>query len=157
METRSHVGVPRPCLRRGLFFFIAAAVPIATKLLQPTGSRAVAASAEAPTPEFRLRWRFVWSAAGPAASCIANVESVAWVDQALFEARMTSSMQPVTAESWGCHCRPMKEVSLLEMIGRSMAKVAAGAGIAALLIWLTYVMLDVGHMQSGFTLPQSRY
>ena len=51
----------------------------------------------------------------------------------------------------------MKEVSLLEMIGRSLAKVAAGAGIAAILIWLTYVMLDVGHMQSGFTLPQSSY
>ena len=49
----------------------------------------------------------------------------------------------------------MKEVSLLEMIGRSLAKVAAGAGVAAVLIWLTYVMLDVGHMQSGFTLPQS--
>ena len=47
----------------------------------------------------------------------------------------------------------MKEVSLLEMIGRSLAKVAAGAGIAAVLIWLTYVMLDIGHMQSGFTLP----
>ena len=51
----------------------------------------------------------------------------------------------------------MKEVSLLEIIGRSLAKVAAGAGIAAVLIWLTYVMLDVGHMQSGFTLPQSSY
>ena len=47
----------------------------------------------------------------------------------------------------------MKEVSLLEIIGRSLAKVAAGAGIAAVLIWLTYVMLDIGHMQSGFTLP----
>ena len=52
---------------------------------------------------------------------------------------------------------PMKEVSLLEMIGRSVAKVAAGAGIAGVLIWLTYVMLDIGHMQSGFTLPQSTY
>ena len=51
----------------------------------------------------------------------------------------------------------MKEVSLLEMIGRSVAKVAAGAGIAGVLIWLTYVMLDIGHMQSGFTLPQSTY
>ena len=51
----------------------------------------------------------------------------------------------------------MKEVSLLEMIGRSLAKVAAGAGVAAVLIWLTYVMLDIGHMQSGFTLPQSSY
>jgi len=28
----------------------------------------------------------------------------------------------------------MKEVSLLEMIGRSVAKVAAGAGVAAVLI-----------------------
>ena len=37
----------------------------------------------------------------------------------------------------------MKEVSLLEMIGRSLAKVAAGAGVAAVLIWLTYVMLDI--------------
>ena len=46
----------------------------------------------------------------------------------------------------------MKEVSLFEMIGRSMAKVAAGAGVAAVLIWLTYVMLDVGHMQSGLSL-----
>ena len=51
----------------------------------------------------------------------------------------------------------MKEVSLLEMIGRSVAKVAAGAGVAAVLLWLTYVMLDIGHMQSGFTLPQSSY
>tara|TARA_B100001758_G_C18129844_1_gene463237 strand:+ start:394 stop:624 length:231 start_codon:yes stop_codon:yes gene_type:complete len=51
----------------------------------------------------------------------------------------------------------MKEVSLLEMIGRSLAKVAAGAGVAAVLIWLTYVLLDFGHMQSGFTLPQSSY
>lgn len=51
----------------------------------------------------------------------------------------------------------MKEVSLLEMIGRSLAKVAAGAGVAAVLIWITYVMLDIGHMQSGFTLPQSSY
>ena len=57
-------------------------------------------------------------------------------------------------ESW---INAMKEVSMLEMIGRSLAKVAAGAGIAAVLIWLTYVMLDVGHMQSGFTLPQSSY
>ena len=51
----------------------------------------------------------------------------------------------------------MKEVSLLEMIGRSVAKVAAGAGVAAVLIWLTYVLLDIGHMQSGFTLPQPTY
>jgi hypothetical protein len=52
---------------------------------------------------------------------------------------------------------PMKEISLLEMIGRSLAKIAAGAGVAALVIWLVYVMLDIGHMQSGFTLPLSNY
>ena len=51
----------------------------------------------------------------------------------------------------------MKEVSLLELIGRSAAKLAAGAGVAALLLWLTYVLLDIDHMQSGFTLPQSSY
>lgn len=53
--------------------------------------------------------------------------------------------------------RPMKEVSVVEMLLRSIAKVAAGSGIAALLLWLTYVMLDVQHMNSGFTLPQTTY
>ena len=38
-----------------------------------------------------------------------------------------------------------------------LAKVAAGSGIAALLLWLTYVLLDVQHMNSGFTLPQTSY
>ena len=51
----------------------------------------------------------------------------------------------------------MKEISLLELIGRTLAKVAAGVGVAALLLWLTYVLLDLGHLQSGFTLPQSSY
>ncbi|MAV12421.1 MAG: hypothetical protein CL861_03040 [Cyanobium sp. MED843] len=73
------------------------------------------------------------------------------------EVGITPGLDAVTAESGCCSQRSMKEVSLLEMIGRSLAKVAAGAGIAAVLIWLTYVMLDVGHMQSGFTLPQSIY
>jgi len=62
-----------------------------------------------------------------------------------------------TRQNWWSWINAMKEVSLLEMVGRSLAKVAAGAGIAAVLIWLTYVMLDIGHMQSGFTLPQSSY
>ena len=53
--------------------------------------------------------------------------------------------------------RVVKEVSVFELIARSLAKVAAGAGVAALLLWLTYVMLDFGHMQSGFPLPQSSY
>lgn len=51
----------------------------------------------------------------------------------------------------------MKNVSLVEIVMRNIAKVAAGSGIAALLLWLTYVMLDVQHMNSGFTLPQSSY
>ena len=53
--------------------------------------------------------------------------------------------------------RPVKEVSVVEMLLRSIAKVAAGSGIAALLLWLTYVLLDVQHMNSGFTLPQTSY
>lgn len=47
----------------------------------------------------------------------------------------------------------MREMSLMELVLRNLAKVAVGAGIAAVLLWLTYVMLDVQHMQSGFTLP----
>ncbi|EAQ69915.1 putative conserved membrane protein [Synechococcus sp. RS9909] len=47
----------------------------------------------------------------------------------------------------------MREMSLMELALRNLAKVAAGAGIAAVLLWLTYVMLDVQHMQRGFTLP----
>jgi len=55
-------------------------------------------------------------------------------------------------------CRAaVKNVSLVEILLRNIAKVAAGSGIAALLLWLTYVMLDVQHMQSSFTLPQSSY
>jgi len=62
-----------------------------------------------------------------------------------------------TRQNWWTWINVMKEVTLLEMIGRSLAKFAAGAGVAAVLIWLTYVRLDIGHMQSGFTLPQSSY
>ena len=51
----------------------------------------------------------------------------------------------------------MKNVSLVEILLRNIAKVAAGSGIAALLLWLTYVMLDVQHMNSGFPLPQTSY
>ena len=51
----------------------------------------------------------------------------------------------------------MKNLSLVEILLRNTAKVAAGSGIAALLLWLTYVLLDVQHMNSGFTLPQTAY
>lgn len=138
-------------------FFIAADVPTATRQPLQIAARAKAASAQSATPEFRCRWPFDGSAVGPGVSCIASAESVTWVSRTLTEVRIASFVEPLTAESKGFRCCPMKEVSLLEMIGRSLAKVAAGAGIAALLIWLTYVMLDFGHMQSGFTLPQSRY
>jgi hypothetical protein len=47
----------------------------------------------------------------------------------------------------------MKQISLLEVVLRNVATVAAISGVVALLVWLTWVMLDVSHMQSGFTLP----
>lgn len=47
----------------------------------------------------------------------------------------------------------MKEISPLEMLGRLLARGAAVAGVLALLGWLTWVMLDLKHLQSGFTLP----
>lgn len=52
---------------------------------------------------------------------------------------------------------PMKEVSVLEVLIRNLGRFAAGSGVVALLVWLTWIMLDVQHMQSGFTLPQSSY
>lgn len=47
----------------------------------------------------------------------------------------------------------MKEISPLELLLRLTARLAAGSGVIALLVWLTWVMLDVRSMQSGFTLP----
>jgi hypothetical protein len=47
----------------------------------------------------------------------------------------------------------MKEISLLEVVLRNAARFAAVSGVMALLVWLTWVMLDVSHMQKGFTLP----
>jgi hypothetical protein len=47
----------------------------------------------------------------------------------------------------------VKEISLLELLARSAARFAAVSGVVALLIWLTWVMLDLKHLQSGFTLP----
>jgi len=51
----------------------------------------------------------------------------------------------------------MKEISMLELIGRNIARFAAVSGVIAVLIWLTWVLLDFEHMQSGFTLPQAVY
>ena len=47
----------------------------------------------------------------------------------------------------------MKEVSAMEIVLRSAAKVAAVSGVVAVLIWLLWVMLDVKGLQPGFTLP----
>lgn len=47
----------------------------------------------------------------------------------------------------------MKEISLLEVLLRGAARFAAVSGVIALLVWVTWVMLDVKNMQSGFTLP----
>ncbi|MEB3331968.1 MAG: hypothetical protein VKI83_05700 [Synechococcaceae cyanobacterium] len=47
----------------------------------------------------------------------------------------------------------MKQISPLEMMTRFLGRFAAVSGVIALLVWLTWVMLDVKNMQSGFTLP----
>lgn len=47
----------------------------------------------------------------------------------------------------------MKEVSAVELLGKAIARFAAVSGVIALLIWITWVMLDLKHLQSGFTLP----
>lgn len=47
----------------------------------------------------------------------------------------------------------MKEVSPLLFLLRAAAKVAAISGVVALLLWVSWVMLDVKNMQTGFTLP----
>ena len=47
----------------------------------------------------------------------------------------------------------MKEVSAVELLGKVIARLAAVSGVVALLIWITWVMLDLKHLQSGFTLP----
>ncbi|MDI9406068.1 MAG: hypothetical protein QM522_05105 [Chitinophagaceae bacterium] len=47
----------------------------------------------------------------------------------------------------------MKEISLFEVVLRTVARFAAVSGVIGLLLWVTWVMLDVKSMQSGFTLP----
>jgi hypothetical protein len=49
--------------------------------------------------------------------------------------------------------RPMKKISLLELVVQFVARFAAVSGVIALLIWITWVMLDIKNLQSGFTLP----
>ncbi|MEB3183524.1 MAG: hypothetical protein VKN15_03940 [Cyanobacteriota bacterium] len=47
----------------------------------------------------------------------------------------------------------MKEISAVELLLRAVGRFAAVSGVIALLVWLSWVMLDVKSMQSGFTLP----
>ncbi len=47
----------------------------------------------------------------------------------------------------------MKEISLTTVVLRTLGRFAAVSGVLALLGWLTWVMLDLKHLQSGFTLP----
>lgn len=49
--------------------------------------------------------------------------------------------------------RRVKEISLLETLLRAAASVAAISGLVALVIWVSWVMLDVQNLQPGFTLP----
>ena len=53
--------------------------------------------------------------------------------------------------------RSMKEISIVELIARNFARFAAVSGVVALVIWLSWVLLDFEHMNSGFTLPQTVY
>ena len=41
----------------------------------------------------------------------------------------------------------------MELLLRMGARVAAVSGVIALIVWVTWVMLDVKNLQSGFTLP----
>lgn len=47
----------------------------------------------------------------------------------------------------------LKEIGVGELLLRLVGRVAAVSGVIALLVWITWVMLDVKNMQSGFTLP----
>ena len=48
---------------------------------------------------------------------------------------------------------PLKEISPLQLMVRLGGRVAIASGAIALLIWITWVMLDLKNLQSGFTLP----
>lgn len=47
----------------------------------------------------------------------------------------------------------MKEISPMELLLRLAGRLAAVSGVIALVVWVTWVMLDVKNLQSGFTLP----
>lgn len=47
----------------------------------------------------------------------------------------------------------MKQVSFASEVLRTVGRLAAFSGVMALGLWITWVMLDLKHLQSGFTLP----
>ncbi|MFZ9282312.1 MAG: hypothetical protein ACO24U_06435 [Prochlorococcaceae cyanobacterium] len=47
----------------------------------------------------------------------------------------------------------MKQVSFASEVLRTMGRFAAFSGVLAVVLWITWVMLDLKHLQSGFTLP----
>ncbi len=49
--------------------------------------------------------------------------------------------------------KTLREMSVVELLLRNVGKFAAASGVIGLVIWLSWVMLDVKHLQTGFTLP----
>jgi len=47
----------------------------------------------------------------------------------------------------------LKQVSFASEVLRTVGRLAAFSGVMALVLWITWVMLDLKHLQSGFTLP----
>ena len=47
----------------------------------------------------------------------------------------------------------LREMSVVELLLRNVGKFAAVSGVIGVVFWLSWVMLDVKHLQSGFTLP----
>ncbi|MFZ9620775.1 MAG: hypothetical protein ACO289_06205 [Prochlorococcaceae cyanobacterium] len=47
----------------------------------------------------------------------------------------------------------VKQVSFASEVLRTMGRFAAFSGVLAVVVWITWVMLDLKHLQSGFTLP----
>ena len=47
----------------------------------------------------------------------------------------------------------LREMSVVELLLRNVGKFAAVSGVIGVVIWLSWVMLDIKHLQSGFTLP----
>jgi len=49
--------------------------------------------------------------------------------------------------------RTLREMRVGELLLCNVGKFAAVSGVIGVVIWLSWVMLDVKHLQPGFTLP----